>query len=55
MCSTGQHLTDLKVTQSRVLPVCRAGSYSIIVHQATTLDAMTFILDDWIFEVDVSS
>jgi hypothetical protein len=31
------------------------GSYSIIVQRATTLDAMTFVLDDWIFEVDLSS
>jgi hypothetical protein len=32
-----------------------AGSYSLIVQQATTLNAMTFVLDDWMFEVDVSS
>jgi hypothetical protein len=32
-----------------------AGSYSVLVQRATTLNAMTFILDDWIFEVDVSS
>jgi hypothetical protein len=32
-----------------------AGTYSIIVQRATTLDAMTFVLDDWIFEVDLSS
>ena len=32
-----------------------SGSYSIIVQQATTLNAMTFVLDDWMFEVDVSS
>jgi hypothetical protein len=31
-----------------------SGSYSIIVQQATTTAPMTFILDDWIFEVDMN-